>query len=72
LILIRLSQAQFGRTNYDDAVRNAIEGSANDPTIRGLPDRFRVHELGLYNDAVALRTTPQRRGMTLSSYLTRC
>jgi tetratricopeptide (TPR) repeat protein len=28
LVLIRLSQAQFGRTNYEDAVKNAIEGSA--------------------------------------------
>ncbi len=58
-ILIRLSQAQAGRTNYDDAVRNAIEGSANDPTIvEGyLAVGAGYYELGLYNDAVwPLRT----------------
>jgi len=59
LILIRLSQAQFGRTNFEDAVKIAVEGSANDPTIvEGyLAIGSGYYELGLYNDAVwPLRT----------------
>jgi tetratricopeptide (TPR) repeat protein len=58
-ILIRLSQAQAGRTNYEDAVKNAIEGSADDPTIvEGyMAVGAGYYELGLYNDAVwPLRT----------------
>jgi tetratricopeptide (TPR) repeat protein len=58
-ILIRLSQAQAGRTNYEDAIQNAIKGSADDPTIvEGyLAIGLGYYELGLYNDAVwPLRT----------------
>ncbi|MBM3122440.1 MAG: tetratricopeptide repeat protein, partial [Chloroflexi bacterium] len=54
LVLIRISRAQYGRTNYQDAVKNAIEGSAADPTIvEGyLAIGSGYYELGLYNDAV--------------------
>jgi tetratricopeptide (TPR) repeat protein len=54
LVLIRLSRAQYGRTNYQDAVKNAVEGSAADPTIvEGyLAIGAGYYELGLYNDAV--------------------
>jgi tetratricopeptide (TPR) repeat protein len=54
LVHIRISRAQYGRTNYQDAVKNAIEGSAADPTIvEGyLAIGSGYYELGLYNDAV--------------------
>ncbi len=33
ILHILLSQAQFNRTHFEDALQNAIEGSAEDPTI---------------------------------------
>lgn len=53
-LYVRLSIAQFNRGNYTDALQNAIEGSADDPTLISgyLAVGEAYFELRFFNDAL--------------------
>ncbi len=53
-LFVRLSIAQFNRGNYSDALQNAIEGSADDPTLISgyLAVGEAYYELRFFNDAL--------------------